>query len=531
MSATVNLSSFIADKFENTKSIDAWYLWLAMKILNTKENKYLTLAVQKSNSVESLLENIVFELLNHNKDDKSFKDLYRERKKLVEKIPNINNLLRDYCNHVGQFEKDAVWYLTDLTDNERLSFLVFINKYDYSNEEITSVTELAFPEIHSYLSKFSFTAYNTAVPSNDGAIYSQLTEYFDEYKMQKLRNKINPEFLDKVNKYSISRPFYKLSPRISIISDIDRNDTQIHFFDALGVEFLSYILDKCSKYDLQATVHVGSCQIPSITSKNLDFKKYFKTVINEEGQEVLPGTKELDELKHHSQIINYVKNPEPIHLFMELAIIDKEIRSIKEMLVGQQFSKILIVSDHGASRLSVIYQSESKLFSNDNGQTGHSGRCCETNIDPNIAEAVFENGFVALANYDRFKGGRKANVEVHGGATLEEMVIPIIEITNKPENENIYIVNPSIEFHNREIVAITIFSNITLHSPSIVIHELNETSYTCDKSIDGKHYKFEIPEIKRTSSYTVDLYDENRLIKEKMPFRAQKASVKTKDFF
>ena len=34
-----------------------------------------------------------------------------------------------------------------------------------------------------------------------------------------------------------------------------------------------------------------------------------------------------------------------------------------------------------------------------------------------------------LPNYDRFKGSRKANVEVHGGATLEEVTVPIIEIS------------------------------------------------------------------------------------------------------
>lgn len=53
----------------------------------------------------------------------------------------------------------------------------------------------------------------------------------------------------------------------------------------------------------------------------------------------------------------------------------------------------------------------------------HSGRCCpvnELNSKPNAA--IEENGFWVLANYDRFKGGRKANVEVHGGASLEEVI-------------------------------------------------------------------------------------------------------------
>lgn len=36
-----------------------------------------------------------------------------------------------------------------------------------------------------------------------------------------------------------------------------------------------------------------------------------------------------------------------------------------------------------------------------------------------------------LTDYGRFKGSRAANVEVHGGATLEETVVPLIEFTLK----------------------------------------------------------------------------------------------------
>ena len=59
----------------------------------------------------------------------------------------------------------------------------------------------------------------------------------------------------------------------------------------------------------------------------------------------------------------------------------------------------------------------------------HSGRCCPVNeIDETPNAAAKESGYWALANYDRFKGGRKADVEVHGGASLEEALVPIITL-------------------------------------------------------------------------------------------------------
>ncbi len=46
---------------------------------------------------------------------------------------------------------------------------------------------------------------------------------------------------------------------------------------------------------------------------------------------------------------------------------------------------------------------------------------------------------MGACHYDRFKGSRKANVEVHGGATLEEITVPIIEITYNPGKVEVHI--------------------------------------------------------------------------------------------
>ncbi len=529
--STANLSFYISDKFENIDSIEAWYLWLAMKVFSTKENRYLRLAIKKSTSPKQLVEFIYMEMLEHDVSDLEFASLYKERKRLIERLPDDNSALaQKYCDHVGQFERNAVYYLTDLTDTEKLMFLHFLSVYNYSDEEILNVTSAVSPELYFYLQKFEFTEFNTKIPSNDTAFRTQLTDYFQEYKIQKVTNRIHENFLKMVNEYAASRPFYKLSPRISIVNEIDKTNAQIHFFDALGVEFLAYIAAKCDKYGLQTTIHIATCELPSITSKNLEFKKFFKTVLDDNGNEILPGTKDLDDLKHHSKTIDYRKCKEPIHLFIELEIIDREIRAIRKMLINEEFEKIIIVSDHGASRLAVRNQSESDLFELDDGHSEHSGRCFKTDTDPSVPEAAYENGYVVLANYDRFKGGRAANVEVHGGATLEETVVPIIEIVKKPEKLEIYITNTYIEFHNKEIVGITIYSNSVLSSPTVVVKELNN-SYGCNESIDGKHYKFEIPDIKRSGTFTVELYDGNKLLAKGLEFRAKKAIGTTKDFF
>ena len=126
-------------------------------------------------------------------------------------------------------------------------------------------------------------------------------------------------------------------------------------------------------------------------------------------------------------------------------------------------------------------------------------------------------------------------MEVHGGASLEETVIPIIELSLKPEEMSVYIVNTVIEFHNKEVVSVVVHSNIALQSPKLIVRGLSNTSvsYECDCTdyIDAMHYRFDIPEIKRSGSYVADLYDGDQNIQQNMRFETKKAIGKTNDLF
>lgn len=534
-----NLSMMIKNAFNDIESDRAWLLWIAMKVFGTKENKYLSAVVQKSGSVNNLVELIFMDLLCYNHNETGFLLLYQERKQLIELLPNkYLAQIQNYCDFVGQYDRDAVYYLTNLSDKEKRAFMSYLGKadYAYTEEEIRNIVKYAFPELYEYLADFEFTERNTKNPTNDSSLLTMLTTYFHDYKLQKVTNRIFPEFMKTVEKNAVSRPFTKLLPRISVVKDIDKTNAQVHFFDALGVEYLAYILKKCEALDLQAVVHIAHCELPSITEINKDFTKFFQLELDEKGEPIIPGTKKLDSLKHHDTKIDYQKCKEPIHLFLELRIIDEELIQIQEMLVNHRFDKIIIISDHGASRLSVIHQTECDMLTLENRGKG-SGRCCKVESDPHIPEATYENGYAILANYDRFSGSRPANVEVHGGATLEETVVPIIEITQKPKNLDIHIVGADkpILFHNKEVVSIIIYSNITVHAPKLVVKGVSNNSFSCECScssfINNSHYKFEIPEIKRSSKFVANLYDEEKLIQQGMIFETKKAVGTTRDLF
>lgn len=214
-----------------------------------------------------------------------------------------------------------------------------------------------------------------------------------------------------------------LDTRENIISKIDDKDScRLVWIDALGVEYLSLIQWLAREKGLSVTTHIVRSDLPTITSIN---KGFYDSWSGDKEK-----ISELDEIKHKEKGGFDNNNCRlPIHLANELDVIQKAIRDIAAKLINHKYKKIIIASDHGASRLAVLSQHEEKYFTDTKGE--HSGRCCKYFDDYDIDNSISENGYIVLTDYGRFKGSRAANVEVHGGATLEETVVPLIEFTLK----------------------------------------------------------------------------------------------------
>ena len=113
-----------------------------------------------------------------------------------------------------------------------------------------------------------------------------------------------------------------------------------------------------------------------------------------------------------------------------------------------------------------------------------------------------------------------ANIEVHGGATLEEVVVPIIEIVYSPDEIEIQILDKNIKFSRRKKDAvIRIFSKIKIDNLSIHIHELN-AEYE-GQTIDGQVFTIALPDLRKAGKYTMDVYYNNNLLKCGLEFMAE----------
>lgn len=504
-----NLSNF--PHFTDEKK---WSYFIALNVCGARNTEYLAGVVNHSNSIDSFFEFIYSDILSYAPNAKNFQTLYQERRDILDKIEFPISTVTDFCKHVQGKGEDAIYYLTDRTQQEKELIIELICKYPnkFTHKGLCTLLAVVYPDLGVYLSNFNY--------GND-----LLTKYFNSYKFCKVTNKIATEHMEMVQDQAVKRDYNTiLSPRTYILSKMDINSSKLYFVDAMGVEFMSYLQDRLYKKNLDYKVEYARCDLPSITSKNKDFVDVFK---NAGCQKV--DIKKLDELKHEgTSKYNYEYTKLPIHIIEEFVIIDKFISNIEQDLHVGDVKKVFLISDHGASRLAVINEVENKWEISEKGE--HSGRCCPVSeISDKPEFATEENGYWSLANYDRFKGGKKASVEVHGGASLEEVVVPIIEITkagDKPKchiDEAYKVVTASFKVD----ATIRIFISKDIKNVRVC---LNGQFFEARPSEQKYYYDVVLNKI-RKGHYSIDVYDETTIIATGLEFDIKSAGAIENKYF
>lgn len=466
-----------------------WLAFIYCKYHQSKiANSYLRYVVEKTVNYEEFKDNILTMIVSFVHTDPEFRKMYDSRKRLVREFPEEDIAVFLKANE-GDPE-ESIYRYTDNTSYERKAVVKWV-----AHHGISDAIEYVYPALAAYLKKYTFTC---------PVLSKELTEYVYAYKLQKVSNKLNTEFVKTVEDYASSYLYAQLPTRDSAIQSIqDKKNAYLYWIDALGVEYLSYIEALAKKKGLSIHIDITRSDLPTITKLN---KQFFD---NWPG-EMKYKEQMLDDIKHKQEGGYLFTNDEdPIHIPAELSVIERAINTAAIELTMRKCRSFIIASDHGASRLAVLKKQEIPYETDTKGE--HSGRCCAYFEDCDVPYKVVENNYIVLSDYGRFKKSRAANVEVHGGATLEEVVVPVITLTLKKNAAvQIKVVQPDkIMLDRRKGVSLTLYISETSSSKISIV--LDDKRY--DGSTDnGQHFTFAMTDIKRAKDYTVDVYDSEDLI-------------------
>lgn len=497
------------NKYPSFNDEKKWIFYILLCILGTKKSAYLSHAVSMISNYQDIPKAIYRGILSLDKDDVDFAKIYDERKEFLTSYTDYLGEAVDFCKIASAKQEDTIYFLTDVTQPEREKIIEWLGVYGgkYDLAQLTQILEKVYPDLAAYLSNYRFNK-------------EFLTTYFEKYKYQKVINKVLPTFETVVEEQANELDFVSLLPaRTNVFDKVDLVDSRMFFFDALGVEYLGYIQSKCNEYGLSAKITCAHSELPTLTC----FNKEFVDVCTSKGCKVT-DIKELDEIKHHGEdSFDYEKTKTPIYLIKELEIINNVLKAIRGAILSGQYTKAVVVSDHGASRLAVLHETENLWQMETKGV--HSGRCCPKNeINEKPSFAIEANDYWVLANYDRFKGSRKANVEVHGGATIEEVTVPIIEIIRKMDGIEAWILDEYkvVTLGAMEVPTIKIYVGVVSDDISI---KVGDKYYDAQSTPEKYIYLAKLDDCAKKGTYIAEILNGSDTISSGNTFEIKKKGM------
>ena len=398
------VDGFGANVFKNfgeREKFKRWLLWLRCKV---QSFGYASICAAASSSPEEFAEQL-YEQIFSCADKKNFDELCRERREILStaKLRPSENFLE----RVRRADKlIALKILTCSSHAEQLLIFDVLKKFKFDEfDAARAILSEIFPALAKYLSD-----------AGDETFSAEQAEYFRRYRWLKVTNQITEEFNRRVTEIVGVENIFSTTPRNQIVREEYSESAGIFFADGLGAEYLNFLAEDFATLaeNFAVKCRVGRCDLPSVTELNKDFLQ---------GRNVAAELSEPDILKHESRTY-------PENILCELTFL----ATLKEKILRalDNFKKIILCSDHGASRLAVLARQKEfvKAFPSEGRQVYKSGRFADANsgdekIFPNALEY---DGKIIFADYSRFVQKGSTGNEIHGGATLEEILVPVITI-------------------------------------------------------------------------------------------------------
>lgn len=505
----------LALSMDHWNSFDGYYRWLyfiALKLYGAAGNWCLQTASEKADSPEKLVREIYRSILSLSPSDKDFRAKYAVRRKLLSSLDPENHDAQDFTLLIRSREKEGLFFLSDGSIFEKEMVFELLDRYggSYSVEELREILGFVYPDLLNYLQDY---------PLNDPLF----DRYFSLYKYQKVINKLVPEFEALVEEQAVQHDFIlKLPSRAEILDRIDFDRSEVFFMDAMGTEYLGFIAARCRDLSLRMRMKLCKAELPSDTPHN----KGFVAELKNNGIPVYEND-ELDKLKHgKNKAYDYSLTKLPIHMLKEFDILATVVRQTSKKLSTNEIRTIYLIPDHGSSRPAMIKQDPQIIAMETAGE--HGGRNCAWHTGmPQMERAVIEDNTYCMANYDRFKGSHISGVELHGGAAIEEVVIPVIAIELQKVSYEITLLTPVVSVSFKKKGEIRFSSNVHLENVQVRFE-----GELLPAEPDGENrFKASFTKKPKPGNYSIDVLADGSIAAENLSVTIQNEAAKERDLF
>ncbi len=280
--------------------------------------------------------------------------------------------------------------------------------------------KLVYPSLYYYL----YGQYIGNLESKE-----EWTDYLQAYRESKVTGRDTSYlkqfyFSGQANATNLYNMYYTLERQETIIAPYV-TDSDIYILDGVGAEYLPLMVEliRQNGYDIELCDY-AACHLPSITDINQEY---------------------LAEIPYKEWFLDFDRNvihgeyyKTAINLRKAFDILESK---IKDIILESGGNRIVITADHGATARARWTDTKKKY---DFSGVDHEGRCCKVS-----ANSVYEDTEDYIIYEDEIKPGKpymialndtslcnRPKYEDHGGATIEEVLVPVIvAVPNSTEKE------------------------------------------------------------------------------------------------
>lgn len=409
------------------------YVWYVKKSI--PEQSYMAEVLSEEGDAEKLLWNYAVGAALHVLSDGNAHKFAFERAeglKALQDSTQIEPLIIEFIASAKERE-DALPFLNCGTFSEKVEIVRRAAKEEFTHELPKLYGEL-YPTLLDYLSPYDWGN-------------RTITAYFQEYRRLKLSDTLTDVFATQA--YDTLLPD-GIPARDSVLEPLrPQTDTALLVVDALGIEYLPILTALAKRYGLHL-------EPPKTTSANIPTETKFNP-IQWDPQRTLAPVKGLDNIVHDGTEKHEAASPERCFAATLQKIESDVLNRIVDGLI--RFSRVVVTADHGSSRLSVIASRDgkSKTLPWKPGEEPLDWRYstaledvqrpeeCESQYVPDSGETYW-----VVRGYHRLpkKGGKK--YALHGGASLEERLVPVL-VFSKDIDADTVVTKPPVEKRAAEL--------------------------------------------------------------------------------
>ncbi len=459
---------------------ERWLAWLWSK-MRCKPDTYLHYVLKNCNCVDHFERCAVLTIFDINRSI----SMSKERNELLKNL-GIKHKDAEFWARFYELDNplDRVAVLTDHSAEEREHFVISIGELldSFPINQWWAYVESSFPALACYL--------QPTIIDDEFA-----SEYFVLYNRCRIKDKADEKLEQALRQWADKQLLWKYPTRSNLLADHRKSGVKIFWVDAMGIEWiglLHHLLTKDGQVD--CSVRIARGNLPTTTEANKEWA---------EGEDIERG---LDDIAHHYAY----KHPQSFLKAIEV------VQSIayKALALLSKHSTVVITSDHGLSRF--VVTSKKRIDPPEQAVADSIGRYAvlgQNNVDyAGGNQWIIDDGNVILMTHSQFKGGvSNPGGEIHGGATPEEYLVPVIVARKAISDVKLQfeVITPTVKVNYKGEGVLNVRSNqkvdeLVLRVGSLVVKGQSDT---------GLNWSFNLRNL-NSSKYKGKLYSYNRMVGE-----------------